>query len=39
MHADQLRTDCEKHCPRAMELPEGEQQSRFTMLFERLAID
>jgi transposase len=39
LHADPPRSDCEKHGPRVVKLPWAEQRSRFTMLFERLAID
>jgi transposase len=39
LHADPPRSDCEKHGPHVVKLPWSEQRSRFTLLFERLAID
>jgi transposase len=39
LHADPPRSDCEKHGPKVVKLPWAGQRSRFTMLFERLAID
>ncbi len=39
VHADPPRSDCDKHGPRVVKLPWAEQRGRFTMLFERLAID
>lgn len=39
LHADPPRSNCPKHGPRNVKLPWAEQRSRFTLLFERLAID
>jgi transposase len=39
LHADPPRSDCEKHGPKVVKLPWAEQRGRFTLLFERLAID
>lgn len=39
LHADPPRSNCEKHGPKTVKLPWAEQRSRFTLLFERLAID
>jgi transposase len=39
LHAEPPRSDCGKHGPRVVELPWAEPRGRFTMLFERLAID
>jgi transposase len=38
LHADPPRSNCKEHGPRAVKLPWAEQRSRFTLLFERLAI-
>jgi transposase len=39
LHADPPRSNCDQHGPRNVKLPWAEQRSRFTLLFERLAID
>jgi transposase len=39
LHCDPPRSNCEKHGPKVVKLPWAEERSRFTMLFERLAID
>jgi len=39
LHAAPPRSDCKEHGPRVVRLPWSEPGSRFTMLFERLAID
>jgi transposase len=39
LHATTPRTNCPEHGVRAVRLPWAEPQSRFTLLFERLAID
>jgi len=39
VHAEPPRTNCAEHGPRVVKLPWGERSSRFTMLFERLAIE
>jgi transposase len=39
LHADPPRSDCPEHGPRVIKLPWAEERGRFTMLFERLAID
>src|SRR5664280_359087 len=39
VHADPPRVDCPDHGVRQVRLPWAEPSSRFTMLFERLAID
>jgi transposase len=39
LHADPPRVDCPEHGVRQVRLPWAEPNSRFTMLFERLAID
>ena|SRR5437899_156870 len=39
LHAATPRTDCPEHGVRAVRLPWAEPHSRFTLLFERLAID
>jgi transposase len=39
LHAEPPRSNCEKHGPRIVKLPWAEPKSRFTLLFERLAID
>jgi transposase len=39
LHANPPRSNCEKHGPKTVKLPWAEQRSRFTLLFERLAID
>ena len=39
LHAEPPRTQCPEHGPRTVKLPWAEPGSRFTALFERLAID
>jgi transposase len=39
LHATPPRSDCPEHGPRTVKLPWAEPGSRFTALFERLAID
>ena len=39
LHAAPPRSDCPEHGPRVVKLPWAEPNSRFTALFERLAID
>ncbi len=39
LHAEPPRSDCAEHGPRVVKLPWAEPSSRFTALFERLAID
>ena len=39
LHADPPRVDCPDHGVRQARLPWAEPNSRFTMLFERLAMD
>ena len=39
LHADPPRTNCPEHGVRVVRLPWAEPHSRFTLLFERLAID
>lgn len=39
LHAAPPRSNCSEHGPRAVKLPWSEPGSRFTALFERLAID
>ncbi len=39
IHADPPRSNCSKHGARAVKLPWAEQRGRFTLLFERMAID
>jgi len=39
LHAAPPRTNCSEHGPRVVKLPWAEPGSRFTALFERLAID
>lgn len=39
LHAAPPRSDCKQHGPRVVRLPWAEAGSRFTMFFERLAID
>jgi len=39
LHARPPRVDCSKHGVRQVALPWAEDKSRFTLLFERLAID
>jgi transposase len=39
LYADPPRTNCPEHGVRAVRLPWAEPHSRFTLLFERLAID
>ena len=39
VHAEPPRTNCAEHGPRVVKLPWAEAASRFTMLFERLAIE
>jgi transposase len=39
LHADPPRTHCPEHGVRAVRLPWAEPHSRFTLLFERLAIE
>ncbi|MDX1983985.1 MAG: ISL3 family transposase [Bryobacteraceae bacterium] len=39
LHAEPPRSDCPEHGPRVVKLPWAEPGSRFTALFERLAID
>ena len=39
LHADPPRVDCPEHGVRQVRLPWAEPNSRFTVLFERLAID
>lgn len=39
LHAEPPRTDCPEHGARNVKLPWAEASSRFTALFERLAID
>jgi len=39
LHAEPPRSNCEKHGPRVVKLLWAEPGSRFTLLFERLAID
>jgi transposase len=39
LHADPPRSECEKRGPKVVKLSWAEQRGRFTMLFERLAID
>jgi transposase len=39
LHAEPPRSNCPEHGPRAVKLPWAEPGSRFTALFERLAID
>jgi transposase len=39
LHARPPRVNCEEHGPRAARLPWADPKSRFTLLFERFAID
>lgn len=39
LHAEPPRSNCQEHGPRVVRLPWAEPGSRFTLLFERLAID
>jgi transposase len=39
LHAEPPRSNCPEHGPRAVKLPWAQPGSRFTTLFERLAID
>lgn len=39
LHAKPPRVNCEEHGPRAARLPWADPKSRFTLLFERFAID
>ena len=39
LHAEPPRTNCPEHGPRNVKLPWAEPSSRFTAMFERLAID
>ena len=39
LHAEPPRTECEAHGVRVAQMPWAEPHSRFTALFERLAIE
>lgn len=39
LHAKPPRVNCEEHGPRAVRLPWADPKARFTLLFERFAID
>lgn len=39
LHCRIPRVECKEHGAKSIEVPWSEKQSRFTMLFERLAID